>query len=302
MGEQTILYFGVDSALVFNNAYAQGVGLAGPFPGITFVPGANVAPGLPQDMAPIFGTLGGDSLAGGTEANMIEGLQGNDTLAGNAGADTLIGGADDDVLLGGAGADRMDGGTGRDTLSYADATAGVRASLAAAGTGGFAQGDLAFEIEDLLGSGFADTLAGDAGGNAIAGGAGNDSLQGAAGDDTLTGGAGADTLLGGTGADRFLWSSLAESATATPDLVRDFSWIEGDRLDLSAIDAGTAAGDQAFLFVGGAAFTGGGQGSIRSIFQGTDTVLQIDSGNGGAAEAVIRIAGLHSLAASDFVL
>jgi Ca2+-binding RTX toxin-like protein/protocatechuate 3,4-dioxygenase beta subunit len=302
MGEQTILYFGVDSALVFNNAYAQGVGLAGPFPGITFVPGTNVAPGLPQPIAPIVGTFGADSLAGGNDGDLIEGLQGNDTLAGNAGADTLLGGAGDDVLLGGAGADRMDGGTGRDTLSYADATAGVRASLAGAGSGGFAQGDLAFEIEDLIGSGFADTLTGDAGGNAIAGGAGNDSLQGAAGDDTLTGGAGADTLLGGTGADRFLWASLAESATATPDLVRDFSWIEGDRLDLSAIDAGTAAGDQAFLFVGSGAFVGGGQGSIRSIFQGTDTVLQIDSGNGGAAEAVIRLTGLHSLAAADFIL
>ena len=54
-------------------------------------------------------------------------------LNGGAGNDTLTGGAGNDTLNGGAGNDNMDGGAaGSDTASYADATAGVKVSLAIA--------------------------------------------------------------------------------------------------------------------------------------------------------------------------
>ena len=110
-------------------------------------------------------------------------------------------------------------------------------------------------------------------------------------------------MTGGTGADRFVWSALTESATATPDRVVDFAWAEGDVLDLSAIDANLGlAGDQAFTFVAGGAFAGGGQGSVRFATSGGDTRVEIDQGNGGAAEAVIILTGLHTLVNTDFVL
>jgi len=83
----------------------------------------------------------------------------------------------------------------------------------------------------------------------------------------------------------------------------DFAWAQSDLLDLSAIDANTGlAGDQAFTFVGGAAFTGGGQGSVRFIASGGDTRVEVDQGNGGGAEAVIILTGLHTLLNTDFVL
>jgi hypothetical protein len=68
--------------------------------------------------------------------------------------------------------------------AYLDGTAGV---------GGDADGDTLSAIENLTGSGFADTLYGDGGNNVINGGDGNDTIIGGAGADTISGGAGSDT-------------------------------------------------------------------------------------------------------------
>ena len=54
-------------------------------------------------------------------------------------------------------------------------------------------------------------------------------------------------------------SSTGETGltAATADVVADFNRAEGDRIDLSAIDADVyAAGNQAFTFIGTAAFSG----------------------------------------------
>lgn len=76
-------------------------------------------------------------------------------------------------------------------MSHADAGTGVRADLAVpAGNLGDARGDAYVGIEDLEGSGFADTLLGDAGSNLVAGLDGADWLHGRAGTDTLSGGGG----------------------------------------------------------------------------------------------------------------
>src|SRR5262245_28579203 len=137
-----------------------------------------------------------ENLTGGT---------GSDRLTGDGGANALDGGAGDDVLTGGAGADSLIGGAGIDTASYANATAGVVANLAApAGNTGDAAGDSYTLVENLVGGAFADTLRGDAVNNVIDGGFGNDTLDGAGGDDTLRGGAGNDTLLGGAGIDTLI--------------------------------------------------------------------------------------------------
>jgi serralysin len=54
-------------------------------------------------------------------------------------------------------------------------------------------------IENLIGSGHADSLYGNALGNQIQGGGGNDRIEGWDGDDRIEGGSGNDTLLGGSG-------------------------------------------------------------------------------------------------------
>ena len=79
--------------------------------------------------------------------------------------------------------------------------------------------------------------------NAI-GGAGNDvligndaanRLEGGRGDDILYGGLGPDQLKGGAGHDTFIFSSIADSTAATPDLILDFTSGQ-DKIDLSSTD------------------------------------------------------------------
>ena len=130
------------------------------------------------------------------EAVSLTGTAGNDVLNGSDENDTLIGLDGNDVLSGGLGNDRLDGGAGIDTVSYADATAGVKVSLALTGgqsTGAAGGKDTLVSIENVIGSAFKDTLTGDSGDNGLTGLAGNDKLDGQAGADSMIGGLGNDT-------------------------------------------------------------------------------------------------------------
>ena len=161
----------------------------------------------------LMGGAGSDTLIGGSGADDLDGQSGLDTasysgsaaavtvnlsdgtatggdaqgdsltsienLTGSAFDDTLTGDAGPNVLDGRAGADTLDGGDGTDTTSYAASDAAVTIDLSAgANTGGHAEGDTLAAMENLLGSRYADVLAGDAGPNRLDGGAGNDRLTG----------------------------------------------------------------------------------------------------------------------------
>lgn len=121
-------------------------------------------------------------------------LIGNSLAATNDTADNILtGAAGDDVLEGMGGADTLDGGDGRDVASYADADAGVTASLAdPSDNTGDAARDSYLGIEDLRGSAFTDTLTGDAGDNVIAPGETSSNSNDDA--DRVDGGAGRDTI------------------------------------------------------------------------------------------------------------
>ena len=158
----------------------------------------------------IIGGADSDSLFGGA-GDSIDGGAGIDFLLGEAGADTLSGGGDGDSLLGGDDGDDLRGDAGDDTLdgeagdgdaaSYADASGQVTVDLAGttAMGGGVGMDELA-NIENAIGSGFNDSLIGDATPNDLFGGDGEDTLEGGGGDDTFDGGLGDDFLDGGEGA------------------------------------------------------------------------------------------------------
>ncbi|TSD87756.1 hypothetical protein FFK22_015790 [Mycobacterium sp. KBS0706] len=225
----------------------------------------------------------------------LSGSQGNDNLYGNAGANVLQGWNGNDVLRGAAGADRLDGGAGIDTASYYTGTTGVVASLASGlGSGGEAQGDTLAGIENLSGSQGGDSLYGNGGANVLQGWNGNDALIGRAGKDTLTGGA---------GADRFTFAALGDSVTgANADRITDFSHAQGDRIDLAAIDARfTVAGDQAFSFIGTAAFTGVA-GQLHTWHDAGRTIVSGDVNGNGTADFNIVLTGTVNLVTGDFVL
>ena len=106
----------------------------------------------------------------------------DDFLVGNSLANTLNGGRGDDYLRGGGGGDNLRGGEGFDTAVYVGAASGVTVSLANASLNtGDAQGDVFTSIENVMGTGYDDTIFGDANANFLEGLNGNDVISGGAG-------------------------------------------------------------------------------------------------------------------------
>lgn len=183
------------------------------------------------DIENLSGSSGNDILAGAHGPNRLDGNRGNDRLDGREGDDQLYGGEGADILIGGPGADLLSGGPvdeyfSTDTASYVTSASGVvvrlHSALEQGARGGDAEGDSFVarnytltddegntrvvqvpDIEDLIGSEHADTLAGDFRDNYLWGEGGNDKLYGGpqGGDDVLFGGAGNDQIYGGKGLD-----------------------------------------------------------------------------------------------------
>ncbi|MBO6945177.1 hypothetical protein [Altererythrobacter sp.] len=134
---------------------------------------------------------------------------GDDTLIGGEGDDFLYGEGGNDTLIGGAGADYMDGGEGIDTADYSGESEGIDIQQAqpfgnTPVYAGAALGDTLVNVENIIGTDFADNIWGTDGDNQIRGGAGNDSLYGGAGGiDLLFGEAGNDTFGQSEGAQTF---------------------------------------------------------------------------------------------------
>jgi Ca2+-binding RTX toxin-like protein len=210
---------------------------------------------------------------------------------------------------------------GTDTADYSAYTTGLSMTLSllftgtAVGSGGTtATSDTLQFFDNFTGGSGNDTLNGHNLTNVLRGGGGNDTLFGDAGNDTLDGGTGNDVLRGGTGLDQltggagndlFAYNAVNESATGNVDTILDF--IKGeDRIDLSAIDANSVtAGNQAFNFIGDAAFTAANQnGSVRWFYDTVNNVTVIEVSNDAdvAPEMRIQITGRVELSSTDFVL
>ena len=228
----------------------------------------------------IFGREGNDTLDGGNGVDALTGGKGNDVLHGGNGDDQIWGNAGNDTLHGGVGADTLAGGAGKDTADYNNSASAVTVNLAAGtGHGGDAEGDILKSIENVTGSKFNDTLTGNAAGN------------------TLTGGAGADTLSGGAGADTFVFKSIQDTPMGGGDRILDFSSVQGDRIDLSQIDANThMAGNQAFTFIGAASFSHT-PGELH--FTGNMLAGDLDGNGTEDFQIHVNVAILH---AHDFIL
>ncbi|MBR0556575.1 calcium-binding protein [Ciceribacter sp. L1K23] len=264
----------------------------------------------------ITGNSGNNTLSGLGGNDRIDGGSGNDTLDGGAGNDTLLGGSGNDTLNGGSGADRMEGGTGNDTY-YVDNSGDVVVEGSNAGTDTVRSSishTLATNVENLIlsgagnlngnGNASANVLTGNSGNNILKGLAGNDTLKGEAGNDQLTGGSGADKLYGGSGADRFIFTATSDSTVSSTsrDMIYDFSRSQGDKIDLSAIDASTkSSGNQAFTFIGEKAYSGKA-GELRYVNSGGDTYVYADVNGDKASDFAIRIDANIDLVKGDFIL
>ncbi|MER8483686.1 tandem-95 repeat protein, partial [Mesorhizobium sp. M1322] len=246
-----------------------------------------------------------------------------DILIGGLGTDTLRGGAGSDTLRGGAGNDTIDGqgaGTDIDLIDFSDGTgAGLNFTLIQsasntvfnAGAAGLGT-DTYRNIEGVIGTNLADTLTGSAFNDVLIGGGGNDTINGNAGADRIEGGLGKDTMTGGANADTFVFIAPNEMpiGTGNRDVITDFSQAEGDKIDLSAIDAKTQAGfvgDQAFTFVANPtpATDPGVQANSVTWYQDTVnnvTIVHGDVDGNTTADFEIQLSGLITLTADDFNL
>ena len=123
--------------------------------------------------------------------------------------------------------------------------------------------------------------------------------------DCLIGSRGVDVLTGGPGADRFIFGNNETGVGAKRDRITDLNQFEGDKIDLSLIDANIfKAGKQKLVWDGWnkkvakagkvVAFVSGGKTIIRGNqnSNGTSTTFEIQ---------LNTLPQFGSLSASDFI-
>jgi len=258
--------------------------------------------------------LGAGSVTGVEVLNLKTG-SGDDTIvcAQQSSSDYVSTGAGDDfITLHGFeryGEDTAEGGAGKDRLtviheglSFVGLSGGVTAQTADGWSGyitnSYGGGYTFTGIENfsIYTAGSNDNITTGDGRDLLSGGGAADTLIAGAGADTLIGGGGNDALNGGAGADLFVYEAVSDSG----DVITGYQ-AGVDRIDLSAIDARSAsAADNAFSFIGSAAFSGPGQ--LRAVQSGGNTFVEGDVNADGVADFSIQLAGLHTLTGADFVL
>ena len=279
-----------------------------------------------------------NTLTGNNGDNALIGAVGRDSLFGGSGNDALVGGLDSDNLNGGLGNDVLDGGSGNDSLiggggndtylidslndviiesgaTTVSAKANATASSGIDTVKSTVSWMLGANLENLIlagsaangtGNDFANTLTGNAVNNNLTGGAGIDTLLGNNGNDTLIGGSGKDSLTGGSGADIFKLSALSDSGitSTSRDTLKDFKAIQGDKIDLSAIDANTAtASNDAFsTFKAGGTFSGAFHNPGELYFDKNSHILYGNNDADTSADFSILLAGVSTLAVGGFIL
>jgi Ca2+-binding RTX toxin-like protein len=234
------------------------------------------------------GDAEGDTL---TDIEDVIGSDHADDLTGDAEANELAGFDGDDTLKGGGGADTLSGGIGTDTARYGDSGAGVTVDLlTGSGSGGTAEGDTLYSIENLVGSSYADTLTGDENANEIFGAGGDDWLRGAGGADTLDGGPGNDTatyFYNYVGVTVSLAGAFGSGGAAEGDVLTDIENLYGSQY-ADALEGDDGAnilhgddGDDLLKGGGGADRLIGGEGADTVSYIGSTAVsVNLTSGNG----------------------
>ena len=201
-----------------------------------------------------------DNVTAGAGADQVYGGAGNDILQGQDGDDKIYGEAGNDRITGGNGSDYLDGGAGDDWISDAVGNTG--------------------DINQMFGGDGQDR---------IYGGQRVDYLHGDAGNDQLGGFVGADHLYGGANADTFLYFEAADSTNGTPtgglaglsggvDVIYDFSASEGDRIDLSEVDAMDSSPYDQLIDGNNDAFNFVGAETEGAVHQAGDLTISYENG------------------------
>jgi Ca2+-binding RTX toxin-like protein len=166
------------------------------------------------------GGPGDDVLLGGPSGDVLYGGSGADALRGGDGADGLYDASPREPLRSGdldpyleetvvaladpgRGRDSFDGGRGRDGVSYDGRSAGVRVDLVDTAAIGGARGehDSVKSVQNAVGGGGDDRLAGNKRSNTLDGAGGDDRIVAGRGNDYIEGGTGRNVIIAGPGDD-----------------------------------------------------------------------------------------------------
>jgi len=250
--------------------------------------GAGVITGI-EKLVQSYGSQFDDVLYGG---------DGNDTLQSQGGLDKLYGGNGDDRLEVSKDGALVDGGAGIDTLfiDFFGGSAGLVTTLSTIATRGTGK---------VYGEAGSDMLYGGADADKLYGGTESNQLFGGQGTDTLQGDAGADTLSGGDALkDTFAYVAMGDSGVGVGnrDSITDFD--AADVISFKAIDADASViGDQAFAFIGTAAFAVQALSQVRYQVVGSDTIIQVENTGDGVVDMEIKLTGYTTaINAHDFIL
>ncbi|MTE01781.1 hypothetical protein GIY56_15940, partial [Paracoccus sp. YIM 132242] len=272
----------------------------------------------------VYDTNGNDVLQGTSSNDVLNSSGGQDTLRGGGGADTFVfkqaglwdnitdWASDDKIDLSGIDANTGLSGTQGFTFvgsKWLSAVGDLGVYTDAANNRTYVQAnldndkDLEINIvlngvhkldasNFLLGTGTPGTPVT---GKTIQGTNGNDVLQGTAGHDVLNAGGGQDTLSGGAGNDTFVFAQAG-----LWDGITD--WNEGDRIDLSGMDANTGlSGLQDFKLVGSKWLSAAGDLGVYADAANNKTHVQANLDGDKDIEVSIVLNGVHQLDASDFL-
>lgn len=247
----------------------------------------------------------GKVVNGTSLADMLLGTVENDTLDGKRGADTMTGGNGNDIYVvdntkdkvvekAGEGIDLANSG-----VSYAlSANVENLTLIGSAKVNG--TGNTSANI--IIGNGAENIIKGEAGNDTLLGAGGSDNLSGGDGSDRLEGGIGADILTGGNGKDTFVFAAVKDSLVPSRDTITDFDGNEGDRIDLTGIDANLGlTGDHGFAFIGTAGFSKKA-GELRYDKATTLTVAYGDVDGDGKADFAVQFNDSITLSKDYFFL
>jgi Ca2+-binding RTX toxin-like protein len=201
---------------------------------------------------------------------VIKGGKGNDTIQFINDVEApgqVDGGEGDDFILTGEGNDFVTGGQGNDTLNGGEFDGGgntaeyrltnpnvgaiVNLTTGRATNDGFGTQDILINIQNVQGSNYNDSIAGNGEDNFLGGGMGNDALYGGAGEDILMAGEGADYIDGGADTDTITYLTAAAPIQVNLSSRNLFAFIAPDGitplfLSPNSGQGGEANGDRIF--------------------------------------------------------
>lgn len=332
---QTIFSGGGDfSAVMSNNNGIYGTSLTGNLNSLILSSGSNSInlSGINVDISSISkytsftgfleNVMGGNDVVTGTNfSEYLMGYAGNDTLNGSAGNDTIDGGSSVDTAIYSQNKSNYNVSKNGSIYTISSVTDGTD-TLSNIEYLRFSDGTVA--IDDALPKSIIQPVVDVTpqviietpksvisttqtnGDDLLTGTTKKDKLSSFAGDDTLIGGLGADVLTGGAGSDIFQFNNIKETGitSRTRDTIIDFKTNDGDKIDLSEIDANTnRTRYQPFTKLEvGEKFSGKFASTGFLFFEISTQILWGNVDTKAGADFSIQLNGIQTLTLEDFIL